>query len=175
MNKSYAQKVHEHRQSGVQNEDHVIEYRKQWEPLMLNELHLTVHEAKKVESYINQDFYITVKTVWEHLMKVPKFICIARHSCPTPVYSEGVWKYNNNSASLEFLWQIPSQSRYQDVLKNPQKYQNKYWGNIPKFVHLMENGKLLEWVRKENNETGKDIAVIKLDNPNKGVEWKNQK
>ena len=63
-------------------------------------------EGKKA---YNKDFFITVITKKERLMKnVLRNIFLHRSSCPTPDYDQTVYHYDKHSDVLKFLWVIPS-------------------------------------------------------------------
>lgn len=128
-------------------------------------------QCSSLPKFYNKDFYITIiprpnrmaigidedgSSIYED-----QYIPFPRISCPTPVYRQIVYKYKHIIGDLEYLWTIPSELRYQDVLKNKQKYyDNKDTRRLCQFVVLMESGDLLKWVKKENGEL--PDAVIKF-------------
>jgi hypothetical protein len=73
----------------------------------------------------------------------------ARVSCPTPVYNQAVYKYHRSAGTLEFLWSIPDEARYNWLVKNILNLtpEEQVEG---KFCYLMSTGELLKWVIKEN-------------------------
>lgn len=117
----------------------------------------------KEPKFYYRDFYITLCIAPDPILKgydeqgnpiyKPKYIPFARVSCPTPVYRQIVYKYKHLIGDLEYIWTIPSQVRYFDILKNKQKYyDNKETRLLCQFVVLMESGELLNWAKKENGE-----------------------
>jgi hypothetical protein len=151
----------EHDSLNLNLEDDIIEYRKSMEPDILRQVHDTAYQASQNDLYKNKDFYVVLITTIDRVLRMPKIIPLARRSCPTPVYKQSVWKYNNVSGSLDFLWSIPDSILYNHIVNNPKKYlTDKECADLAKFVILMESGELLEWVKKENGE--KIDAVIKI-------------
>jgi hypothetical protein len=165
-NKLAGQKILEHDSLQLDFEDDIVEYRRQMEPDIIVRLHDTANKAKTQVGYIGKDFYVVLITTTDRILRQPKIISLARKSCPTPVYKQSVWKYHAGAGNLEFLWSIPDMFLYYHILKNKEKYFNdKETADLAKFVILMENGELLEWVKKENGE--KKDAVIKITNEEK--------
>ena len=156
------QVIHEHDSLALDFEADLIEYRQAMEPDIMMRLNNTVEKTKHQEGYCNKDFYVVLITVADRVLRQPKIITLARKSCPTPVYKQSVWKYRTESGRLEFLWSIPDAILYYHILRNQLKYVNdKETAELAKFVILMENGELLQWVKKENGE--KIDAVIKIE------------
>lgn len=153
----------EHDALGLQLEDDIIEYRRQMEPNIMSRLYDTALKSKTKDGYIGKDFYIVLITTIDRVLRQPKIIPVARKSCPTPVYKQSVWKFRHSSNQLEFLWSIPDVILYYHILRNKDRYlTDKETSDLAKFVVLMENGELLNWVKKENGE--KIDAVIKINN-----------
>ena len=147
------QKILEHDGLRLDFEDDIVEYRRQMEPDIMVKLYDTAHKAKNETGYIGKDFYIVLVTIVDKVLRQPRIMTLARKSCPTPVYKQSVWKYRRDSGTLEFLWSIPDAILYYHILNNKEKYFNdKETTDLAKFVILMENGELLEWVKKENGE-----------------------
>jgi hypothetical protein len=160
------QKILEHDSLRLDFEDDVTEYRRQMEPDIMARLHDTANKAKNTTGYADKDFYIVLITTVDKVLRQPRIIPLARKSCPTPVYKQSVWKYRTFTSTLEFLWSIPDIFLYYHILKNKEKYiYDKETTDLAKFVILMENGELLDWVKKENGE--KKDAVIKITNEEK--------
>lgn len=154
--------IHEHDSLALDFEADIIEYREAMEPDIMARLNDTAQKAKDKDGYRNKDFYIVLITTIDPVLKQPRIIPLARKSCPTPVYKQSVWKYRSASDNLEFLWSIPDAILYYHIMNNRAKYlADKETADLAKFVILMENGDLLEWVKRENGE--KIDAVIKLD------------
>lgn len=157
------QVILEHDSLRLDLEDDPIEYRKAMEPNLIQSLYDTGLKVKDHELYRGKDFYIVLVMTTCRVLRQPKFIPIARRSCPTPVYKQSVWKYRTKSGTLEFLWSIPSEILYYHILRNQVKYlSDKETADLAKFVILMESGEMLKWVKKENDH--KIDAVIKINN-----------
>lgn len=161
MKKTYGQTIIEHREKNLTMDDDVIEYRREMEPHIMQNIHETVSKSKYHPLYANRDFYVVLLMKVQRVGQVPETLVFARRSCPTPVYKQSVWKYHTLSDSLEFLWTIPDSVLYYHIIRNSHKYlADKECADLAKFVFLMESGELLNWVKKENGE--KVDAVIKL-------------
>lgn len=160
--KTVGQMVQEHNERNLELDDDVREYTQAMTPLLQQALYDTSHQASQHDLYKNKDFYVVLVKNVDRILGQPKFQVWARRSCPTPVYKQDVFKYHHQSGDLEFLWCIPSALRYWDIIRNKEKYlQNKETRRLASFVLLMESGKLVEWVKKENGE--KPDAVITLN------------
>lgn len=159
--KTYGQQINEHRAQNIGIEDDIIEYRRQMEPSVLDNISKTISTAKYSPLYRGKDFYIVLLMKKERIGEAPRTMVFARQSCPTPLYKQSVWKYHNSADSLEFLWSIPDTVLYWHIIRNAHTLINdKECSDLTKFVMLMESGELLRWVKKENGE--KDDAVIKI-------------
>jgi hypothetical protein len=153
--------VLEHDGLALDFDDDIIEYRRSMEPGIISRLRDCANKSKNQDGYRGKDFYIVLITMVDRVLRQPRIITLARKSCPTPVYKQSVWKYKAFSGELEFLWSIPDAILYYHVLRNQSKYMDDIeTTDLAKFVILMENGELLEWVKKENGE--KIDAVIKI-------------
>lgn len=160
------QQIVEHDGLRLDFADDITEYRRQMEPDIMVRLYDTANKAKNTEGYVGKDFYVVLVTTTDRVLRQPKIITLARKSCPTPVYKQSVWKYKTFTGALEFLWSIPDMILYYHILHNKDKYfGDKETADLVKFVILMENGELLDWVKKENGE--KIDAVIKINNEEK--------
>jgi hypothetical protein len=157
------QVILEHDNLRLDLEDDIIEYRRKMEPEVMQAIQNTALKSRNHPYYAGKDFYIVLLLSGERVLLQPKINVWARKSCPTPVYKQAVWKYKTFSGTLEFLWNIPSPILYYYILRNKQKcLTDKETADLAKYVILMENGSLLEWVKKENGE--KIDAVIKISN-----------
>jgi len=144
-------------------DDDVIEYRRLMEKEILRRLHESVALSKDKTQYTGKDFYVVLVPKKERLMQGIQSIVFTRLSCPTPVYSQSVWKYHRLSGELEFLWVIPGQSLYKFILRNTIKFlEDPETRQLAQYVTLMESGELFSWVKKENGEDKKD-AVIRVN------------
>lgn len=151
--KTYGQIIAEHKAKNLIQEDDIREYTKAMEPDIIANIERIIEESKDNDLYKNRDFYIVMINKIEHIGRTPRFIVLARRSCPTPTYKQSVWKYHHESGSLEYLWHLPGMLRYYDILKNSQEYlQVKELHNMARFVLMDNRGELLEWVKKENGE-----------------------
>ena len=153
--------VLEHDLERLELEDDIIEYRKRMEPSVMKDVQDCALKAKDHIGYINKDFYVVLIITTDRILRQPKFMKIARKSCPTPVYKQSVWKYRHLVNDLEFLWSIPSKELYYHILRNKYQFLNdRETQKLAQFVILMETGDLLKWVKKENGN--KIDAVIKI-------------
>ena len=162
MKKTVGQQIQEHNNKGLELEDDVRAYTETMAPMLFQLLRDTADQASQHALYHNRDFYLVLVKNVDRILGQPKIQCWARRSCPTPVYKQDVFKYHHMSGELEFLWCIPSAIRYGHILCNMQKYMdNKETRRLAKFVYLMENGELLQWVKKQNGEL--PDAIISID------------
>jgi hypothetical protein len=160
-NKLAGQVILEHDSQQNTLDADIIEYRRAIEPSIINTIRDTANQAKDKDAYKGKDFYIVLITTNDRVLRHPKITCLARKSCPTPVYKQSVWKYRSFTGDLDFLWSIPDAILYYHIINNQTKYLNdKETSDLAKFVILMESGELLEWVKKENGE--KIDAVIRI-------------
>ncbi len=160
--KTAGQKVLEHNSQWLEFEDDLIEYRKLMEPGLMKMVTDTAENSKDHPLYRGQDFYVVLMHVDARDLRQPINKCLARRSCPTPLFKQSVWKYRKGAGDLEFLWSIPSAILYYHILRNSKKYlEDKECAQLAQFVILMESGELLEWVKRENGE--KIDAVIRID------------
>lgn len=161
-NKTAGQQILEHDAQQLELLDDVIEYRRLMEPDIMQRIYATAIQAKDNDLYRNNDFYIVLITTTDRILRAPKIIPLARRSCPTPVYKQSVWKYKQSSGLLEFLWSIPDALLYYHILNNKEQYlQDKECADLAKFVILMENGELLDWVKKENGEKTDAVIIVR--------------
>lgn len=166
IKKTAGQKIWEHVNKMIPDEDHVREYSREQAKEIIKNVALTCKEAAAFPIYQNKDFYVVCMQMEERmLMKKPKFMFFARHSCPTPIFQQSVWKYHHLSKDLEYLWTICDKLTFNAMLQNPQKYiNNAEYGNQCKFVHLMANGELESWVKKENSEDKLKSGILTILN-----------
>jgi len=166
MHKTVGQQVVEHRMKGLQQEDDIREYSREWGKDLMPKIQIYAMECSKHPPFDTRDFYVVVSMNWDRILWVAKpWFHPPRVSCPTPVYKQTVWKYHRSTSELEFLWDIPSKERYYDILRNKVKWltsNDPATRNKAKWVILMESGELLDWVKKQNGE--KPDALI-TNNP----------
>lgn len=142
-------------------EDDVREYGKVMGRDILKDIWRVVYESQSHDLYKNRDFYIVATFLSERMANnMPKPVIWARRSAPTPVYKQNVWKYHHLSGSLELLWSIPDKLTYYYLIRNYDKLPEDHKQRA-QFCILMENGQMLEWVKKENGE--KIDGVIKIN------------
>ena len=149
-------------------DDDVIEYRRAMEQGVMNQLYARAIEVKDKAQYKSKDFYVVLVNNKERLMQGIRSLVFTRISCPTPVYSQSVWKYHQDSGQLEYLWTIPGESLYRFILQQAHQFlADKETRQLAQYVTLMETGELLEWVKKENGN--KKDAVIRLNSPRQEI------
>jgi hypothetical protein len=164
VKKTKGQIIQEHNDKGYTLDDDVVEYRRTMEPGIISQLRETIDKVRHQDTYKNKDFYVVLLITIDRIMGHPKFVFLARQSCPTPVYKQSVWKYKHTSGEIEFLWSIPDKLRYADILNNQIEYiTNPETAVLARFVILMENGELLRWVKKENGEKEDAVITIKKE------------
>jgi hypothetical protein len=161
IKKTAGQILQEHDSMKIDLEDDVREYRRYMEKSTIEMVQETAEKASKQYPYTGKDFYVVYTFINDRVLLHPKRIVFARQSCPTPVFSQSVWKYRNAVGTLEYLWTIPGALKYWEIVHFPQRaLSSKEKKQAAQFVLLMESGELLEWVKKENGE--KIDAVIKI-------------
>lgn len=160
--KTAGQIIAEHDAKNIGFEGELQDYRIAMAPDMETALTSCVQRALEKGLYGTKDFYVVLVTVLDRMLLKPKFMAWHRQSCPTPVYKQHVYKYHRISGSLEYLWTLPTQWRYSEILQNRQKYlEDPEYRDMARFVILDATGELLNWVKKENGE--KIDAVIKIN------------
>lgn len=164
MKKLAGQQIVEHDGLALDLEDDVIEYRRQMEPDIINNIQATIENAKKHDLYKNKDFYVVMLSFIDRVLRQPVIKIFARRSCPTPLFKQSVWKYNHSSGSLDYLWTLPDSLVYYHIVREPAKFLgDKETADMAKFVLLDNSGELLEWVKKENGEK-KDAVLFNKEN-----------
>jgi hypothetical protein len=152
MNKKTAGQIIQEVSSSNTLDDAHQEYRK----VMFRDFEEKIHEcainAKDQDLYKNKDFYVVVLFKVDRLLHnsvTPYFF--ARRSCPTPVYNQIVFKYHTNSGQLQYLWNIPNEQLYHYILANrvEASVDNR---QLLQFCLALEDGSLLNFVKKENGE-----------------------
>lgn len=162
--KTAGQIIQEHNDKNYALDDNVVEYRRTMEPGIIGQLRNAVDKVKNQDLYKNKDFYVVMLITIDRVLGHPKFVFLARQSCPTPVYKQSVWKYKHSSGEIEFLWSIPDALRYAEILQNQIQYiTNPEYSDLARTVILMENGELLKWVKKENGEKEDAVITIKKE------------
>lgn len=162
MKKTVGKQIQEHNDKGIPLEDNVREYTNAMAPLLLQIIYEAADKAITSPLYHRKNFYIVLVKNVDAILGQPKFQCWARQSCPTPVYKQDVFKYHYLSGDIEFLWTIPDQDRYWDIIKRKEKYlDNKETRRLARFVLMMESGELLKFAKKENGEL--PDAIIRVN------------
>jgi len=153
-------------------EDDIREYTLQRTKNLYRDTLTFAKECSALPKFYNKDFYVVIIARPNreptgvdqdgNYAYSDQYIPFPRISCPTPVYRQIVYKYKHLLGDLEYMWTIPDEKRYQDILKNKQKYyDNKDTRRLCQFVVLMETGALLNWVKKENGELPDAVLSFK--------------
>jgi hypothetical protein len=160
--KTVGEQVQENEARGLTLEDDVREYTYVMGRDIMKEMRAFADSVSSSEAFIGKDFYVVLVINADRMLHQPKFQFLPpRYSCPTPVYKQAVWKFHKNTKELEYLWNIPSKQRYEDILKNKQKYlEDPKWKKQAEIVLFMESGALLNWVKKECGEL--PDAIIRI-------------
>ncbi len=162
MRPSYGSIVESQRVKEALLEDDVAEYTRLMSKIKWEELNERAAHDAKLPYYENKDFYVVLALRKEHIGNNPQFIIWTRLSCPTPTYNQNVFKYHHLSATLEYLWTIPTALTYWHLYKNSEKYlKDPQRRDVTRFVCLMESGELEKWVIKENGEKPDGAIIIK--------------
>jgi len=137
-------------------DDHVREYSTVWGREVLQTLYAIAQNEAQKTHFKGRDFYLVIQLLPMVAFEKPKFLLKKpRFSCPTPCYNDTVYKYHHSSAELEYLYHIPPRAKCAHIIKNANKYlENKESRQLAQFVIAAESGKLLEWVKKENEANG---------------------
>lgn len=154
--------VQENNDRGLGLEDNVQEYSTLMGRDLMRDIRVFADSVNKAEAFAGKDFYVVVALNADRMLHQPKFqILPPRFSCPTPVYKQAVWKFHKNTHELEYLWNIPSKQRYEDILKHRIHYlSDPKWKRQAEMVLFMESGALLKWVKKECGDL--TDAIIKI-------------
>lgn len=146
-------------------DDNLREYSKIMTRDYIQQLETRVAHDSLLPAYKNKDFYVVSAFSVEPVGNKPKLVIWTRFSCPTPTYNQTVYKYHNLSASLEYLWNIPHEWTYKQLIGDPRslKDESEAVRNMAKFCFLMESGELLNWVLRENGEKPDGIIIKKKE------------
>ncbi len=160
--KRVGQIVQENNDRGLELEDDVREYSRVMGRDQMKEVLAYTDSVSKSEYFKDKDFYVVMVINADRMLKQPKFQLLPpRFSCPTPVYKQTVWKYHAASHDLEYLWNIPSKQRYEDIIKNMGHYlSDPKWKHQAETVGHMESGALLNWVKKQCGELPDAIITL---------------
>jgi hypothetical protein len=139
-------------------EDDIRSSREKWEADLVKLRDAEIARTLKDPKFHNKDFYISMHFRKHKMVNEPGVLIVSRHSCPTPVYNQAVFKYHRNAGTLEFLFSIPDAPRYYWLIKNMHALPKEQWQDA-QFCHLMETGELEKWVIKENGN--KPDGIIK--------------
>lgn len=98
-------------------------------------------------------FYIVVLTKNERLLQnVLRNYFFARHTCPTPDYDQSVFRYDNLSETIEYIWTIPSQDACFHLFANRSQV-HRDEQELLSFVIRFRKGELFRLAKKLNGET----------------------
>lgn len=161
-NKTYGTILQEQQAKGYMPEDDVREYSNIMAQARWQEVQERAAHDSKLPYYEGKDFYVVLALRKEPIGNQPQALVWTRLSCPTPTYNQNVFKYHHVSATLEYLWTIPTQVTYWNICRDPQRFlKDKECADLARFVLLMESGELLQWVIKENGEKPDGAIIIK--------------
>lgn len=97
-------------------------------------------------------FFIVVITKNERLLpNVFRNYFYSRHTCPTPDYDQSVFRYNNLSEEIEYLWTIPSQDACLHLLAHVNEV-HRDEHELLSYVIDFKKGKLFTLAKKLNRE-----------------------
>ena len=98
------------------------------------------------------DFFVEVQTKKERLMEnVFRNYFIDRLTCPTPNYDQAVYRYNNETQSVEFVWVIPDRDSSFHLKDNAIEVAAEE-RELLKFVLEFDDGTLFKLCKKFNGE-----------------------
>lgn len=132
----------------------IIDQQRAMQENYINELLIAVDRGQK--KYIG-DFFVEVQTKKEKLLEnVFRNYFIDRKSCPTPNYDQAVYRYNNETQSVEFVWVIPDRDSAFHLKGNALEVAPEE-RDLLKFVLEFDDGTLFKICKKFNGE--------KMDSP----------
>jgi len=100
----------------------------------------------------DDNFFVIVLTKKERLMNnVLRNYFLATKSCPSPTYDQAVYRYEKSDDALSFMWVIPSKDTCKLFVQNSLIVDPKE-RELLKFVLDFEDGTLLKWAKRLNNE-----------------------
>jgi len=117
----------------------------------LEHLHAAIGRGKK---RFSSDFFVEVSLKKEKLLVnvLPRIFAFERRTCPTPFYSQDVYKYDSESHSIEYIWSVVSPQILADYKLNESKIEGPQL-DLLFFGKAYEEGKLLEICKDLNSET----------------------
>lgn len=134
-------------------EELVIEANKDYEKNLLECL------ARGKKHYEN-DFYVVALFKKERLFEeVHRLMWFPRQSCPTPTYSQIVYRYQKNPEKFEFLWVLPDQDTCQFYCYNALSVVSEE-RDLLNFILEFRSGDLDQKVRTLNNEPDNRTGII---------------
>lgn len=97
-------------------------------------------------------FFIVVLTKNERLLpNVFRNYFFARRTCPTPDYDQSVFRYNNLTEDIEYLWTIPSQDACYHLLANAHEV-HRDERELLSYIIDFKKGKLFNIAKRLNGE-----------------------
>lgn len=108
--------------------------------------------ALKDRKLYSGKFFIVVITKNERLLpNVFRNYFYSRHTCPTPDYDQSVFRYNNLTEEIEYLWTIPSQDACFHLIANMNEVHVDEH-ELLSYVLSFKKGKLFTLAKKLNGE-----------------------
>lgn len=100
----------------------------------------------------NGKFYIVVITKAEPiLLNTMRNYFVPRKSCPTPDYDQSVFRYNNVTEEIEYLWTIPSKEACFHLMNNAKQVHKDEW-ELLSYVLQFHRGSLFSLAKRLNGE-----------------------
>lgn len=120
--------------------------------------------AERGSKIYRGDFYVVVLTKKERLMQnVIRHYYFHRSSCPTPDYDQAVYKANQTTSEIEFIWVIPSRDTCFHFKQNRLSIDPSEQGLLD-FVLKFDDGTLRKLAKKLNKEKEDSPLLETCDN-----------
>lgn len=157
---SYSEKVDTHRQLYTGDQDDYREYSKVMMKKILENVNDAFAKAVDHPKHKNKNFYVDLRISTEAVKKTIRSRIWVTEACPSARFGHSVWKYHHESGTIEYMWTIPGNKEYDYIIAHTQEYLNNGGEKeTAKFCHMLADGSLLAWIKKENGYKD-DVEII---------------
>jgi hypothetical protein len=165
MKPTYAQKLDAYRALYTGDQDDRREYGKEMMKTILANVNDAFAKAVDHPTHKGKNFYVDLRISVVAIKKSVKSKIWVTQDCPSARFGHSVWKYHNDSGTIEYLWTIPGNKEYDAIIANTQNYLNQGGDKgTAKFCHMLYDGSLLALIQKENGYKKDGLIVTKDSN-----------
>lgn len=121
------------------------------------------HEKCKEKSALTGSFFIAALLKKEKLLEnVLRNFFVATSACPTPCYDQTIYRYNDQSGEIEFIWVIPDKETCAVFRENMNQIVPEEMGLL-QFILEFYNGSLYTKMKQFNGEQLVSGGALKED------------